>query len=62
MVTGGSGFVHECGTSRAIGWFLEPLTVIALFGKKVRRRRNAGLRCMLERLVFERPPRRTGQR
>ena len=35
MVTGGSGFQHDCGTSRAIGWFLEPLAVIALYGKKV---------------------------
>lgn len=35
MVTGGNGFMHDCGTSRAIGWFLEPLAVIALFGKKV---------------------------
>jgi hypothetical protein len=35
IVTGGPGLVHDCGTSRAIGWFLEPLAVIALFGKKV---------------------------
>jgi len=53
IVTGGSGFVHECGTSRAIGWFLEPLTVIALYGKKVRQWRDAGLLCMRERLVLD---------
>lgn len=35
MVTGGSGYTHDCGNSRAIGWFLEPLAVIALYGKKV---------------------------
>lgn len=35
IVTGGSGLVHECGTARGIGYFLEPLVVISLFGKKV---------------------------
>ena len=41
IVTGGPGLVHDCGTSRAIGWFLEPLAVIALFGKKVWQPRTA---------------------
>ncbi len=35
IVTGGAGLVHECGTTRGIGYFLEPLIVISLFGKKV---------------------------
>ncbi|KAL0039835.1 hypothetical protein WJX77_009421 [Trebouxia sp. C0004] len=34
IVTGGSGFVHDCGRSRSIGFFLEPLVCIALFAKK----------------------------
>lgn len=37
LVTGGSGLVHDCGTSRSIGYYLEPLTCLALFGKKVRK-------------------------
>lgn len=28
--------MHECGTSRAIGYFLEPLLLLGLWGKKVR--------------------------
>jgi RNA 3'-terminal phosphate cyclase-like protein len=32
----GSGLVHDCGTSRAIGYFLEALVLLALFAKKVR--------------------------
>ncbi|PSC69440.1 18S rRNA biogenesis RCL1, partial [Micractinium conductrix] len=31
---GGQSQEHDCGTSRAIGWFLEPLALIALWGKK----------------------------
>lgn len=31
---GGLGVEHDCGTSRAIGYFLEPLVLIALWGKK----------------------------
>ena len=31
---GGLGLEHDCGTSRAIGYFLEPLALIALWGKK----------------------------
>lgn len=35
FVTGGGlGQDHDCGTSRAIGYFLEPLALIALWGKK----------------------------
>ena len=36
VITGASALVHECGTSRGIGYFLEPLVVISLFGRKVR--------------------------
>ena len=28
--------MHDCGRSRSIGYFLEPLVCIALFAKKVR--------------------------
>ena len=35
IVTGGGGYVHDCGRSRSIGFFLEPLVCIALFAKKV---------------------------
>lgn len=31
----GSGLVHDCGTSRAIGYFLEALVLLALFAKRV---------------------------
>eukprot|EP00775_Hariotina_reticulata_P008347 gene8347-8531_t len=31
----GGGLVHDCGASRAIGYFLEPLVMLALFAKKV---------------------------
>ncbi|GAB2233860.1 hypothetical protein Droror1_Dr00003091 [Drosera rotundifolia] len=34
ILIGGKGLVHDCGVSRAIGWFLEPLLVLGLFGKK----------------------------
>lgn len=35
FVTGGGlGMEHDCGTGRAIGWFLEPLACLALWGKK----------------------------
>ena len=35
IVTGGSGYIHDCGRSRSIGFFLEPLVCIALYAKKV---------------------------
>ena len=35
VVTGSSSLVHDCGTARGIGYFLEPLVVISLFGRKV---------------------------
>lgn len=38
LIAGGASVVHDCGTTRAIGYFLEPLVVLALFGKKVRAR------------------------
>jgi len=34
MVVGGPGLVHDCGVQRSIGWFLEPLVLLALFGKR----------------------------
>ncbi|KAG2490367.1 hypothetical protein HYH03_011169 [Edaphochlamys debaryana] len=34
VVVCGSGLVHDCGSSRAIGYFLEPLLVLGLYGKK----------------------------
>ncbi|KAH6774496.1 RNA cyclase family protein [Perilla frutescens var. hirtella] len=34
IVMGGRHLVHDCGTSRSIGYFLEPLIVLCLFGKK----------------------------
>lgn len=33
LVSGGT-VVHTCPESRAVGWFLEPLLVLGLFGKK----------------------------
>jgi hypothetical protein len=35
MIVGGAGLAHDCGLSRAIGWFLEPLLVLAMWAKKV---------------------------
>ena len=32
---GGQGFVHDCGRSRGIGYFLEPLVCLSLFANKV---------------------------
>ncbi|KAL7100838.1 hypothetical protein ACP275_08G019700 [Erythranthe tilingii] len=34
IVMGGRHLVHDCGTSRSIGYFLEPLILLGLFGKK----------------------------
>ncbi|XP_052195090.1 probable RNA 3'-terminal phosphate cyclase-like protein [Diospyros lotus] len=34
IVMGGKNHVHDCGVSRSIGYFLEPLIVLGLFGKK----------------------------
>ncbi|KAL3813345.1 hypothetical protein ACJIZ3_014613 [Penstemon smallii] len=34
IIMGGRHLVHDCGTSRSIGYFLEPLIVLGLFGKK----------------------------
>lgn len=34
IVMGGKYLVHDCGLSRSIGYFLEPLIVLGLFGKK----------------------------
>ncbi|CAN1831947.1 Probable RNA 3'-terminal phosphate cyclase-like protein, partial [Linum perenne] len=34
VVMGGKRVIHDCGDSRSIGYFLEPLLVLGLFGKK----------------------------
>ena len=34
LVVGGSGLSHECGATRPVGYFLEPLVLLALFAKK----------------------------
>ncbi|KAL8233452.1 hypothetical protein R6Q59_019552 [Mikania micrantha] len=34
IVMGGRYLEHDCGLSRSIGYFLEPLIVLGLFGKK----------------------------
>lgn len=34
VIVCGGGLVHDCGTSRGIGYFLEPLILLALFAKK----------------------------
>ncbi|XP_073146314.1 probable RNA 3'-terminal phosphate cyclase-like protein [Henckelia pumila] len=34
IVMGGRHLDHDCGVSRGMGYFLEPLIVLALFGKK----------------------------
>ena len=34
IVVGGANLQHDCGKFRAIGYFLEPLVLLALFGKK----------------------------
>lgn len=35
LITGGAGLTHDCGKARGIGYFLEPLVCLSLFGKKV---------------------------
>ncbi len=34
ILTGGAGLSHDCGRARAIGYFLEPLMLLAPFSKK----------------------------
>lgn len=34
IVMGGRNLVHDCGVSRSIGYFLEPLLLLGLFAKK----------------------------
>ncbi|GKV14078.1 hypothetical protein SLEP1_g24999 [Rubroshorea leprosula] len=34
IVMGGRNLVHDCGVTRSIGYFLEPLVVLGLFAKK----------------------------
>ncbi|BBN19949.1 RNA 3'-terminal phosphate cyclase-like protein [Marchantia polymorpha subsp. ruderalis] len=33
ILVGGRNLVHDCGCSRSIGYFLEPLLILGLFGK-----------------------------
>lgn len=35
LIVGGSQLEHDCCTSRSIGYYLEPLAILGLFGKKV---------------------------
>lgn len=35
-IVGGALLQHDCSLSRSIGYFLEPLLLLGLFGKKVR--------------------------
>ena len=34
IICGGANLRHDCGKARAIGYFLEPLVLLSLFGKK----------------------------
>lgn len=34
IVMGGRHILHDCGVSRSIGYFLEPLILLGLFAKK----------------------------
>ncbi|KAL0916509.1 hypothetical protein M5K25_014028 [Dendrobium thyrsiflorum] len=34
VLIGGKNVVHDCGLSRSVGYFLEPLIVLGLFGKR----------------------------
>jgi len=34
FIQGGGAIDHDCGTSRSIGYFLEPLSLLALFGRR----------------------------
>ncbi|KAF5198199.1 RNA 3'-terminal phosphate cyclase-like protein [Thalictrum thalictroides] len=43
VIIGGKHLVHDCGFSRSIGYFLEPLLLLAIFGKKALSIRLAGI-------------------
>lgn len=34
IISGGRSLVHDCGASRGLGYFIEPIICLALFGKK----------------------------
>lgn len=34
IIVGGGGLVHDCGTSRGIGYFIEPLLLLGFFAKR----------------------------
>ena len=38
LIIGGTGLMHDCGKARGIGYFMEALICLALFGMKVRTR------------------------
>ncbi|KAE8735582.1 seed maturation protein PM37 [Hibiscus syriacus] len=40
IIIGGSNLAHDCGVSRAIGYFLEPLIFLGLFGLKLELKRR----------------------
>ena len=40
VLAGGAGLEHDCGTARALGYFMEPLVCLAIFAKKARGRRG----------------------
>jgi hypothetical protein len=42
LISGGRALTHDCGTARGLGYFLEPLLCLALFGKKVNTQRLRG--------------------
>ncbi len=44
LIMGGFHVEHDCGNSRGIGYFVEPLVSVAMFGKKVR--------CLLDDNMF----------
>ena len=34
LIIGGEGLTHDCGATRAVGYFIQPLLALAPFGKK----------------------------
>ena len=51
-VMGGRNLVHDCGVSRSIGYFLEPLLLLGLFAKKPLTIRLKGALCFYFALFF----------
>ena len=40
IIVGGDGLAHDCGTSRSIGYFVQPLLALAAFAKRALRFRS----------------------